>query len=257
LKEGKMIIKKIKIWLFVSIFISFFLVLTSNPGLAYPTLQLDILDGTYDYQTQTIIAPSESFTLYAFLIPDRWNSLTDDYYISAALVPKLTPPGGDLGTFTFNNYTINVTTDMVYGVPPLENIVSLQGWDPRDLPRHGIYPTYFYEFGFQFDNRNQISRYNTQERAQSGGQIPPTTGNEIMYYMAFSVDTSQLNPNYVVHFDLYNTKLIQRTGDIDVSQFAPFSHDAQSVQVPEPSTLLLLGSGLMGAWLFGRRKFKN
>ena len=246
----KSISKKIKVSIFL---ISLTLLGLSKNVFAIPTLQLDILGGTYDYSTQTIIAPSESFTLYAFLIPDRWNSINDYYYISAAIVPKTGPADSDLGSFVFGN-TIYVTQDMTYGVPPLEDIVTLQGWDRGDLPRHGIYPTYFYEFEFQFNNY-QISPYNTQERAQTRGEIPASGSG--MYYMTFYIDTSGLNSNYVVHFDLYNTKLIQRTGDIDITQFAPFSHDAQSVQVPEPSTLLLLGSGLMGAWLFGRRKFKR
>jgi len=248
-----MIIKKIKIWLFVSIFISFFLVLTNFQALAIPTLQLDILDGTYDYQTQTIIAPSESFTLYAFLIPNRSNLLTDVYYISAAIVPRTGPTGSGLGSFVFGSQTIYVTSDMTYGVPPLEEIVALQGWDPGDLPKHGIYPTFFSEFEFQFNN-GQIEPYNTQDRAQSGGTIPQW-GNG-MYYVAFSVNTFGLNNDYVVHFDLYNTK-IKCSGDIDVTQFAPFSHDAQSVQVPEPSTLLLMGAGLIGIGVFGRKRFRR
>jgi hypothetical protein len=39
-------------------------------------------------------------------------------------------------------------------------------------------------------------------------------------------------------------------------EFAPFSHDAQSNGVPEPATLLLLGSGLLGLIGF-KRKFKK
>jgi len=47
--------------------------------------------------------------------------------------------------------------------------------------------------------------------------------------------------------------------DIDINSFAPFSHDAQSNghSVPEPSALLLLGSGLLGLALYNRRRFKK
>ena len=125
-----------------------------------------------------------------------------------------------------------------------------------DLPKHGIFPTYFSEFEFQFSSSNQISAYNTMQRAIFGSSIPASgTG---MYYAAFTIDTSLLDPNYVIHFDLYNTKL-KKGIDIDVTQFAPFSHDAESrhQEVPEPSTVLLLGSGLVGLWASRRFLFSR
>lgn len=226
------------------VFVLGLILFSSTQGLAVPTLQLDIAGGAYDKSTQTIVAAGNSFTLYAYLSPNFCNTLTDTYFISAAISPKVDKAGADIGSFNFNGATINATGDMTYGVPPLEDIVKLQGWDSGDLPKHGIFPTYFSEFEFQFSDANQIGTYNTQDRAISGGSIP--TSGTGMYYVAFTIDTSLLDPNYVLHFDLYNTKL--KGLDVDVTQFAPFSHDAQSAAVPEPSTVLLLGSGLIGLW---------
>jgi len=114
-------------------------------SLGCPTLQLDIAGGTYsssnDGQTEeTIVAPADTFTLYAFLIPNSSNKLDDTYYISAAVVPKMGPDGDDLGYFVFDNTQVDVTNDMTYGIPPLE-IATTQLWDAGDLPRHGIYYT--------------------------------------------------------------------------------------------------------------------
>jgi hypothetical protein len=224
------------------------------PALSYPTLQLDILGGNYDPITQTIMAPSNSFTLYAYLIPDRSNSPGDTYYLSAALVPRTGPDQVELGSFNFNGTDIRATGEMVYGVPPLETITSLQGWDSGDLAKHGIFNTFFSEFEFQFSNNNGVTQYNTQTRAINGGAIP--TGGTGMYFAAFNVDTTNLASGYSIHFDLYNTKL-KGNLDTDVTQFAPFSHDAQSssTSVPEPATLLLFGSGLLGLGLIRRRGF--
>jgi hypothetical protein len=225
---------------------------------SYPTLQLDIEGGWYNttrgLQTEeTIVASSYSFDLYALLIPDRSNKLDDTYYISAALVPKTSKPGGNLGYFVFDGQTVSVPSDMYYGVPPFEAALD---FDAGDLRPHGIFETYFVEFPFRFGN-DQISPYDTKKRAGSGGSIPSSGSG--MYYKVFDVDVSGLEPGYLIHFDLYNTELVKRRkgGDIDVSEFAPFSHDAESRRrVPEPSTLLLLGGGLLSLAVFGKRARK-
>ncbi len=148
----------------LTLFVAVFLTLTGTRSYAIPTLQLDVSDGTYEYDTSTIVTSSDSFTLYAYLMPNSKNTLSDTYYISIALIPA-TSTSQDLGTLSINSTTVDATSDMTYGIPPLEDIASLQGWDKGDLPKHGIYPTYFYEYEFSFSSSDEISAYNTQDRA--------------------------------------------------------------------------------------------
>jgi hypothetical protein len=216
---------------------------------AYPLLQLDIGGGVYDLTTETIVGTSNPFTLYAILTPQH-NATTSQinallagtYYISVALTPTTAPPGGSLGSFTFAGTTVNATSDMYYGVPPMESNLT---FDANDLSKHAIFPAYFREFGFTFSSLNTVLAYNTAD--DPGG---PTAGSGA-YYAAFNVDSTGLAAGYNLHFDLYNTN-VRRGGDIDVNDFAPFSHDAEccAQKVPEPGTLLLLGSGVIGwgAW---------
>src|SRR3990172_5215789 len=137
-----------------------FLGIQHTSSYAYPTLQLDIIGGTYDPITGTIISPGTKFTLIALLEENRSNLITDTYFISAALVPKR-DDAGSLGSFSFNGIERAVTRDMVYGTPPLETIVDNQEWDKGDLPPHGIFDTYFAEFGFQFSPLNRATAYDT------------------------------------------------------------------------------------------------
>lgn len=236
--------------IYVLLFSLLLLILTSSFAFAIPSLQLDIKNGYYDNATQTIVSSSNSFLLYAYLISNNSNSLSDTYYISAAVVPQLSPPGANLGSFSFGSQTISVTSDMYYGVPPLETYIA---FDPGDLCKHGIFLTYFKEFSFQFNQDNKSSVYDTQFNT---GQGPTPDPSGPMYYAVFPIDTFLLNASYEIHFDLYNTYMKNPT-DIDISKqgFAPFSHDAESGHsVPEPSALLLLGSGLLGLALYGKRK---
>ena len=92
--------------------------LMTVPAWAVPALQLDIQGGTYDGSTQSILASSNSFSLYAYGLVGT-ASLTDTYFLSVSLL-GIAEPGGNYGSLTVNGNTINATGDMSYGTPPLD-----------------------------------------------------------------------------------------------------------------------------------------
>lgn len=246
------------------------LVLATGPASAIPMLQLDIAGGSYDSGTETVTTTSNIFTLYAYLTPGNGNGCNaacraQKYYISAAILPQTNTPGGNYGSFSFNtggaNTTVNATSDMIYGVPPVD-LGGLGTQDPKDLASHSIYPTYFYETQFVFNPLNTAATVNVEDNAGDG----PSSGNG-MFYQQFNFDITNLMAGYNLHFDLYSEKLCTATkgsgssgcqsiGDIDIKEFAPFSHDAESqrTEIPEPLSLALFGAGLAGMGLIRRRK---
>lgn len=226
--------------------------LWAGSAFATPTLQLDISNGVYDTDSETVVSTGPQFTLYALLNLDgddgegnpkpSWaDPVGSSFYISMAVSPALeetaegeSPP--DLGFFNLDEKPIMATADMVYGIPP-------EAEDLKNLGPHGIFKTYYYELEFNFDTDFKSISYNVEDNA--GGFEVGTD----FYYMGFNVDVGGLAEGYEIHFDLYGFddkgKLIK----------APYSHDAESggTPVPEPSTLLLLGAGLAGLGGFARR----
>lgn len=240
------------------------LLAVGSPAQAAPFLQLDMEGGFYDDATETILAPDGPFTLYAILSPQGNPTqeqidalLGETYYVSVAISPAVSSPT-DLGSFTFGSLgTVDVTADMEYGTPPLETILGGADGDPGDLATHSVFPTYFTQLAFQFSALNTTGVYDTAENP--GGPIAGTGA----FFAAFTGDSSLLADGYQLHFDLYSSSICTRdqgvcngVGDIDVSQFAPFSHDAGTTRVPEPTSLSMLGVGLLGLFVAGgvRRK---
>ncbi len=209
---------------------------------ATPTLQLDIGGGTYDPVDETIITMSGDFTLYAYAHATGSQAIdvSKTHYISIALTPSMPEfPAPDFGSFIFAGNTFDIS-DMTYGVPPIEMDGSAEH-DGTDLGQHGIFETYFYEYAFTFNPSQKRADVNTQD---DPGTDPAGNSGGDLYYMGFDVDASGLAGGYFLHFDLYNTKVKTKASDIDVNDFAPFSHDA--AYVPEPGSLMLFAIALVG-----------
>jgi hypothetical protein len=231
---------------FISIFI-LLLGLTASQVMAIPVLQLTIDGGTYNTSTETTVTTNKIFNLYSLLTAD---SAAGDYRLSIAVVPALTVgAGGDYGSFTLNGTELfDVTGDMVFGTPPADTFGR-----PDSLPTHGIFDTYYMEYGFNFDPTQTSKPYNVTDTGNIG--VIPVAGTGAFWQM-FEFNVTGLTANTLLHFDLY--RVDPTTGTLfSANSFAPFSHDAEDGptgnNVPEPQSLILLVMGLIVSVFASRR----
>ncbi len=237
----------------VIVFIPCLLLVASNAVFAEPYLMLDAYPAGYTHGEEESITTGPVFTLYALVNSDapEWGSslgLEDTFYISVAIIPSMDEfpaPGPELGSYflDYGTYgddggdtTIDVVGEMDYGNPPINAALN-----PDELAAHGIFDTYFKEYLFTLDSDNTAILYNSMD--DPGGPGPdPDPGS--LYYQAFEVDASGLDPGTFLHFDLY-TK-IDGSELAVVDKFAPFSHDVTHTPVPGAVLLGLLGLGVAG-----------
>jgi len=222
-----------------------------STAVAEPYLQLDADPAIYlGVPVESILATEAEFTLYALVNSnDSAFNLTETFYLSAAVTPRQDEidPAPDLGSFVLGSLTIDVTGDMVYGTPPLD--VDL---DPKDLADHGIFETYYYEQPFTLDPAKTTGLYNSQDTP--GG---PSVAGSDLYYQDFEVDVSGVASGYTIHFDLYTMKTIERQGELVnvIADFAPFSHDLETVPTPGALMLGVMGIGMVNSFLRRKRSF--
>lgn len=89
--------------------------LAAGSAMAVPGLQLNFTGGIYDpAPSETVVFSGASATLNAYLLASTRNTLDDTYYLAIALTPQISTPS-NLGSFTIEGTTVNVTADMVFG----------------------------------------------------------------------------------------------------------------------------------------------
>jgi len=208
--------------------IVFILLIAPKAAFCNPDLTLFIAPedgGYYNTTTETWVTAESDFTLQAIVDDEDVfrGEDTVDLYLCVALSHDLYTLDGQ-GDVVFNEGTtitidgITYTEDhFTYGLPPIEEMNPDGGGG--DMPPHDIFPTAYLEV---------VRIINVADL-----NSPATYEYEISDAVAGT------------HFDLYT---LDAEGRID--KFAPFSKDAEVV--PEPSTLALLGGGLLAVPLFRR-----
>lgn len=175
---------------------------------AIPSLQLDIKNGSYSNETETIITNESLFTLYGY--GKSSIDISKDYLLSIAIIPSVLSSEVDWGFFTVNDtLEYYVPIDMNFGIPPIDSTDN-----PR-LGKHDVFETFFIEIPFKFSSELESSSYNT-EISTGSGPIPGVG----MYYQRFLVDRKSLHSDIRLHFDLLNLRM--NKGGATRGIFAPF-----------------------------------
>jgi len=224
-------------WL-IAAMLALALAVCASAALATPNLQVYIPGGTYDAATETwVVTGVSSFDVQVIGSLTGTGSYIDNVTLAAALVPSTsTVPAGTSITMTPGS--------AVTGFGPLGQSAAWQsgtpniyGTNPDFLPPHDVYPTRYmtYDMG-RFNPLYAVADYQ-----------PPITMTSAMG----EIKTVHVNiqGNTAVHFDAYNHVVAAKKWS---RAFAPFSHDAEGSNVPEPGTLLLIATGMVG--LFGVRR---
>ena len=221
---------------------------------AVPTLQLYADNAVYDNSTETWTTTDNPMKLHVIGAdsPDKVKyidavtlhvSVPEASYTPTGTITidGLPSGGGSPNVDSFSKVLGAGGEAVSYGTPTWP-------YSSSTFPPHGIFPTYYWSFLLPDLLVNTAGETVTDHTPGGGGG---TDRGDIQYY---SVSYSGFDR---VHFDLAG---IAKSSCKCWYVKAPFSHDAEGYGnggdsvIPEPASLLLLGSGLIGLGLRRKRK---
>ena len=237
------------------IFITILLSIVSSQVFAVPTLQFYIEGSTYDPVTESwTIVNADSFKLWVLGDVGHYGTISD-VKLAAAF------SSSESGTITIKPTTATSGLLPAPGDPsaPGDSSILLPIFesgadtpplmgDGNTLPNHGEYGT-----GISW-NTYALGNFTLTDSliGDFTNSVPsnfPSTGQ----INAYLIDIDGYS---TVHFDAFDHIIGNNKAKY---KFAPFSHDSSTtaIPVPEPSTLILIGQGLIGIGLYGWRRKKG